>query len=152
MSKYDDIITALQARLGLILIASGYRTDAGAKVWVNLQYQTEPPQVPCCIIFPGDVSDSLDGDTPPSQGEENHLLPVEIEGFIADDETGSAGHDLRQDILTALKVDRLFGGLTEGFSGAIESSATVYQAGQSGFRSHVQVRVTLFYVTAYGQQ
>jgi hypothetical protein len=152
MSRYDDIITALTERLAEIRTAVGYRTDAGERVFINLEYKTAPKEVPCLIFFPGEVTDTLDGDTPPSQGEENHYLPVTIEGWIADDETGAQGQALRQDILQALKTDPYFGGLTEGYSGAINSSAEIEDGGEEGFLGFAQVTATIFYVTAYGEQ
>lgn len=150
MSAYADILAAIEARLGQILVANGYRTDAGAAVWKNLEYQTAPPQKPCLIYYPGELSDSLDGDPAPGAGEENHLLPVEIEGFISDTERGDAAEALKLDILQALKADPYFGGLTEGWSGAITSSSTVEDGGAEGFIGFAKASVTLFYVTPWG--
>ncbi len=150
MSRYDDIIAAVKTALGGISTANGYRTDAGSTVFENLEYQTQPKQLPCLILFPGDVTDSLGGDTPPSQGEENHTLPIEVEGWIKDDETGAQGAALRQDILQALKADRYFGGLTEGFQGAVSSGVEIVDGGAEGMLGFARVEATLFYVTAWG--
>ena len=152
MSTYDSIITALKAALAQIRTATGYRTDAGERVFINLEYQTAPKETPCIILFPGDVTDTIDGDTPPSQGEENHYLPVTIEGWISDDETGAQGHAIRQDILQAIKTDPYFLGVTEGFSGSITSGAEIVDGGEQGFLGFAQVSLTIFYVTAYGEQ
>jgi len=149
MSKFDDIITAVRSRLEGIDFTS-YDTGAGLAVFTNLEYQTEPPDSPCLIVMTGDIIDTLDSDPQPSNGEENHLLPLEIEGFIDDEADGNRGQALRQDILKALKTDPYFSGLTEGWSGAIESSAAIFDAGERGFRSQVQIRATVFYVTPYG--
>jgi len=151
MSRYDAIIAALLAAFARIQVANGYNTDAGQRVWKNQEYQTAPPEKPCIILYPGDIDDSLDGDPAPSQGEENHLLPFTVEGMIADDEAGTQGELLRQDILKALKADMFFGGLTEGFSGGQSSSATVEDAGEEGFLGHVVVNATLLYVTLFGE-
>jgi len=150
MSRYDDIIAALQALQARILTAGGYRTDAGQHVWLNLEYQTAPPEKPCTILYPGEVSDSTGGDTPPSLGEENHSLPIKIEGFIADNERGEQGQALRQDILQAFNADRSLGGLVELVDPQLTSSATVEEAGEEGFLSFVQVELTLFFVTLLG--
>lgn len=150
MSRYDDIQAALLARLGEILIANGYRTDAGERVWLNLEYQTAPPEKPCLILYPGEVSDSLDGDTPASLGEENHLLPIVIEGFIVDSERGDQAAALWQDVQKALKTDPWFGGLTEGFSGSFVSSSRVEDAGEAGMLGFVRVECSIFYATEYG--
>lgn len=157
-SRYDDILTAIQARLAGISQASGFRTDAGFQVWKNLEYQTAPPNLPCVIYYPGTVSDTVEGDVPPSLGEENHFLPLKIDGVIRDTERGDQAEALKQDILRAFKSDPYFGGLTEGFSGAITSSSKVVPAAESdemiteGFLGFVEVEVTIFYVTAYGAE
>lgn len=150
MSAYDNIVSYLEALLGQISLANGYRTDAGTKVWKNLEYKTAPAGMPCSILYPGAVSDTLGGDPPPSQGEENHLLPISIEGFIHDSERGDQGEALRQDFLQALKTDCYFGGLTEGFHGDISSSSTIEDAGDEGLIGFVKVDATILYVTAYG--
>lgn len=150
MSHYDDIIAALQAMLAQITTANGYRTGAGSRVWLNLEYQTVPPQKPCCILFPGEVSDSLSGDLAPSLGEENHTLPVKIEAWIADSESGTQGQALRQDILQAFSADRSLGGLVELVDPQISSGSTVEDVGEEGFASYVQVEMTLLYVTLLG--
>lgn len=152
MSRLSDIIDAVEVALRGITQAGGYHTDAGLNVYLRLEFQLHPPVMPALILWPGDVTDSLEGDTPPSQGEENHLLPIEVEGYIATGERGEEAEGLRQDILKALKVDRLFGGLTEGYSGNITSTAEVEEAGEGGLLGHVQVKGTIFYVTAYGSE
>lgn len=158
MSKYDDILSALETRLAGITLANGFRTDAGLRVWKNLEYETAPPDLPCVIYYPGTVSDSIEGDPPPSQGEENHVLPMKIHGVIRDTERGDQAEAIKQDILQALKSDPYFGGLTEGFDGAITSSSRIEPAGASeeegetdkGFLGFCEVEFSFFYVTAYG--
>lgn len=149
-TRYDDIIAALQARLALIRVANGYATEAGANVYLAREYQIDLADKPYLSVFPGEITDALEGDPPPSLGEENHTLSVEIEGFIADSEDGAQAQALRQDVLKALKTDMYYGGLTEGYSGNIVSTADVEDAGDSGFLGHVQVRFSIFYVTAWG--
>ncbi len=149
--KYDLIIAALLSALGQIQIVNGYNTDAGLKVWRQHEYMTEDPEKPCIILFPGEVTDSLDGDPAPSQGEENHLLPFKIEAFIADDAAGAQGSKLRQDIVKALKVDQYLGGLSEGYDGSVTSNSTVERAGNNGFLGFVEINATLLYVTLFGE-
>lgn len=152
MSRYDDILAALATLLGTISQFNGYATDAGLTVYKNLEYQTAPPTKPCIIYYPGDVTDSLDGDPPPSNGEENHTLPVRIEGVIGETERGDRGELLRLDILKALKSDRLLGGLTEGHGSSIASSSAIEDAGDEGFLGFVQIELSIHYVTLYGEQ
>jgi len=164
MSRYDDIIAALQLRFSQIRVTPyievGYslgdyvdnifQTDAGANSFLNLEYQTAPPEKPCTIVYTGDVTDTLDGDTPPSLGEENHFFEIKVEGFINDSAAGSEGQKLRQDFIHAINQDRTFGGLVEGVEGAIKSSTTVEPAGEGGFLSFVEIHFTLFYATIWG--
>lgn len=161
MSRYDQIIAALRARFEGILVAGGYRTDAGNNVTINDEVKTEAPQFPCIMIFPGESRDSLAGETPPSQGEENHYLPVEISALIEDDAAGSRGEALRQDLLKALKADIYFGGLAEGLSGDIISSAETTPAASvpgikekppQGFIGKADLNFTIFYVTLFGEE
>ena len=151
MSRYDDIISALLNTLQQVQQINGFNTDAGIRVWQNQEYMTANPVKPCIILYPGEVDDSLDGDPPPSQGEENHLLPIMVEGMIKDDEAGSQGSLLRQDIVKALKADPFFDGLSDGFSGGFSSSAIVEDAGEDGFLGRVEVNAILLYVTLYGE-
>ncbi len=50
MSKRQDIITALEARLQTITIANGYNTDAGGRVFVWRTAQVEPAEAPCLLV------------------------------------------------------------------------------------------------------
>jgi hypothetical protein len=147
MSRYLDLLAAVDTALGQIRLDNGYRTEAGLRVWRNLEYQTAPPDKPCVIVYPKGVEDDVDN---ACIGEENHRLQLEIEGFIDDLETGETGEGLRLDILQALKSDETFGGLAE--EGIISSGSNVQteDAGEEGFLSFVQVRVTLSYFTAWG--
>ncbi|TLM66014.1 MAG: hypothetical protein FDZ69_07475 [Deltaproteobacteria bacterium] len=152
MSRLSDIIEAVETALQGIKQSAGYHTDAGYHVHLRREFQLSPPDKPALILWPGDVTDSLDGDPAPSQGEENHLLPIEIEGYIDTDERGEAAENLRQDILKALKADQYFGGLTEGYSGNTSSTVEVEEAGEEGLLGHVQVKATIFFVTGYGEE
>jgi hypothetical protein len=161
MSKHNDLLIALAARLATITEAAGYSCNAGDNVFRGLEYQTEPPVLPCLAYFVGETIDGA-GSTPPSQGEENHLLPIEINGYVADSVLGEAADNLRQDILRALRSDEYFDGLSEGFEGTITSASTAeprildeaapeYTAGVEQYLGMCKVNVTLFYVTPYGE-
>lgn len=159
MSLYDDVLASIETALRRIRTTNGFRTNAGLLVWKNLEYETAPPDLPCVIYYPGQVSDTVEGEVPPSQGEENHYLPIKIDGVIRDTERGDKAEALRQDILAALKADPYFGGLTEGFSEGMTSSSRIEpaaeasdrdNAGEGGFLGFVEVNATIFYVTTYG--
>jgi hypothetical protein len=150
MSRYDDILTFLETVLGTIEQANGYDTNAGFNVFLDLEYETEPEEIPCVITYPGEVTDSLEGNTPPGAGEENHYLPIKIEGHIVEDDERTQGKALRSDILKVLKSDVYFGGLTEGFEGSTTSVVVTEESLNHGYVSFVQVEFTIFYVTAWG--
>lgn len=161
MSKHNDLLSALAARLASITIANGYSCNAGDSVFRGLEYQTEPPVLPCLAYFVGETVDGA-GSTEPSQGEENHLLPIEINGYVADSVLGEAADNLRQDILRALRSDEYFGSLSEGFEGTISSASTAeprildedapeYTPDMEQYLGMCKVNLTIFYVTLYGE-
>lgn len=149
MTIRDQILTALTLALAGIRVANGYQTEAGARIWVNLEYQTAPPDKPCLILYPGEVTDSVDGDAPASLGEENHSLALSVEGFIADSESGAQAEALRQDVVKALKLDPWCGGYADGFGG-FTSSARVEDAGEDGLLGFAKIDFTVNYATPYG--
>lgn len=161
MSKHNDLLTALAARLATITEAGGFSCNAGDNVFRGREYETEPPVLPCLAYFVGETIDGA-GSTPPSQGEENHLLPIEINGYVADTVLGEAADNLRQDICRALRSDEYFGGLSDGFEGTITSVSTAeprilaetdpeYVEGIEQYLGMCKVNVTIFYVTLYGE-
>jgi hypothetical protein len=152
MSKLGDILDALETALAGITQANGYHTDAGLHVHLRREFELEPPEKPALILWPGDVSSGIDGDVPPSLGEENHLLPFEIEGYITCNERGDETEELRQDILKVLRANEDLGGETEGYSGNLSSTFEVMQAGDGGMLGHVQVKGTIFFCTLYGSE
>jgi len=147
----DNIVAWYMALLATITQASGYNTDAGLNVYLDLDYDTEPEKIPCSILYPGEVTDSLEGNTPPGAGEENHYLPLKFEGHIKEDDENTLGKALRNDLLRAIKADRFAGGLTEGFEGNITSNVITEESANRGYVSFVQIELTVFYVTAWGE-
>lgn len=147
MTTRDQIIARLEQVLSGITVANGYNTDAGLHVYRELEYSEHPDITPSLAWFGGECTSGNDGEVPPCMGEENHLWPINIEGFIDDDLNGSAGESLRVDILRALRMDYTLSGLCEPIEN-IRSSVAV-SAGDEIF-STVQVALTIFYVTAYG--
>lgn len=155
MSRHNDILAAIKDRLKSIAESAGYSCNAGDTVYLGLEYETAPPVLPCLAYFVGETVDGA-GSIEPSQGEENHLLNIEINGFIADNERAEAADLLRQDILRALRSDQYFGGLTDGFEGTITSvhksePRTDGEKEQEGFLGQCMVSVTILYVTLYGE-
>jgi hypothetical protein len=149
MTIKAQIDSYLDTLLAGILQANGYRTDAGADVFRELEYTERPDVTPCLIIYRGEHTSGVEGDIPPGIGEANNFYPIGVEGFIDDTKDGAEGEKLRADIVRALRSDPLFGGLTEPLID-IKSSTSVQQ-GEEVF-SCVQVAFTVFYVTAFGEE
>lgn len=150
MSTETDILNLLEIALRGITVANGYQTDAGKNTFKNLEYESAPESDlwPCNIYFPGELQSGLDGEVPPSLGEQNNFLPVKIEAFIEDDERGSAGQKLKEDLRKAIIAAGSFGGVVELVED-YKSSAEV-KPGDS-YWSYVSAGFTLFFVTAWGE-
>lgn len=150
MSAERENLTRLEAALKGIRIANGYQSDAGASVFKNLEYETAPDAdlYPCCIYFPGELTSGYEGDIPPELGQQNNFLPVRIEAYILDDERGSSGQGLKEDLRKAITAAGDFGGFAEDVQG-YRSTASV-NAGADGYWSYVSVEFMIFYVTAWG--
>lgn len=150
MTTEETILANLETALKAILVANGYRTGAGANVFRNLEYETQPDASlwPCIIYFPGELASGLDGETPPSLGEQNNFLPIHIEAYILDDERGTAGQGLKADLRKAITAAGNFGGLVELLQDY--KSGTEVRPGAESYWSYVSVDFTLFFVTAWG--
>jgi hypothetical protein len=151
MTIEEQIIALLITRLKTILIANGYLTSAGTRVFRNLQYTLEEQERPSLYLFPGDNTASYGGNTPPCLGEQNHFLQIKIEGFIDDDELGTAGRNLCADLSKLLWGDEYYTGLAEGYEGDVKINSTVSNSGEDGFISFVEAEFIIFYVTATGE-
>jgi hypothetical protein len=151
MSVESNILDNLETALRGILIANGYQTDAGVNVFVNLEYETAPDAelFPCIIMFPGQLSSGEDGDVPPCMGEQNNFLPVHIEAYALDDERGTEGRKIKEDLRKRVTAAGSFGGLVELVKD-YKSAAEVQSAADS-FRSYVDADFTFFYVTPWGE-
>lgn len=150
MSTEQDILTALETALQGVRIAGGYQTDAGARVFRNLEYEGAPEADlwPCIIYFPGELKSGVEGDVPPALGEQNNYLPVLIEAYILDDKRGTQGRKLKEDLRRAITAAGDFGGPVELVQDY--KSATEVKPGADGYWSYVAAEFTLFYVTAWG--
>ena len=151
MSTELDILNLLETTLQGITIANGYRTDIGVSTFKNLEYETAPEASlwPCCIYFQGDLSSGTDGDVPAGLGEQNNFLPVTVEAYILDDERGTAGQQVKEDLRQALTAAGHFGGLVELVQDY--KSASEVKSGAEGYWSYVYVSFTLFFVTSWGE-
>ncbi|WP_316348484.1 hypothetical protein [Desulfuromonas acetoxidans] len=150
MTVESQIRASLVQRLATLTVTGGYSSDAGATVYINQEF-TVGGKKPCLCVFFGDLSDSLEGETPPEIGRENHFMPVTIEGVIEDGPDGADAEQLKADISRCLKTDISFSGLAEGFEGPVRSSASVENAGEDGWVGFCKVEASIFYVTAYGE-
>lgn len=149
MTRSAAIKTAVTQLLSGVTVANGYQTDAGLHVFRELEYTERPDVIPCIAWYGGETGSGNNGDVPPCMGEENHLWPLSIEGFISDDLNGVEGEKLRTDLVKALRSDYTLGGLCEPIEN-IRSSVSV-TAGGDDITSTVTVNTTVLYVTTYGE-
>lgn len=151
MSIESQILALLETALKAVLIANGYQTDAGTSVFKDLEYQTAPEASiwPCIIYFPGELQSGNEGDVPPSLGEQNNFLPIRLESYITDDERGTAGQQVKEDLRKVITSLGYFDGLAELVQGY--KSGTDVQPGSDGFWSSVYADFVIFYVTPWGE-
>jgi len=151
MSTELAILTQLETALRGVTVANGYQTDAGKSVFKNLEYETAPEADlwPCIIYFPGELSSGTDGEVPAGLGEQNNFLPVTLEAYIVDDERGTAGQKLKEDLRKAITAAGRFGELVELVQDY--KSATEVRAGAESYWSAVSASFILFYVTPWGE-
>ena len=147
MTVGDGIDARLKQILGSIRVVNGYQTEAGANVYLELEYTEHPDVFPSLVVFRGKLTSGLEGDTPPELGQENHFYPQSIEGFIVDDKSGTQGRRLLADLQKALRSDNSLGGLAEQIQ-TIEGSTAIQQG--DDVYSLVQLSFVVFYVTAWG--
>lgn len=152
MSVESQILDLLEAALKTVLTVNGFQSNAGTNVFKNLEYQTAPEASlwPCIVFFPGELQSGNEGDVPPCMGEQNNFLPVRLEGYIEDDERGTAGQKIKEDFRKLVTGLGHFGDLVELVNG-YRSSSNV-QPGADGFWSAVACDFTIFYVTPVGEE
>lgn len=150
MSVEQTILDVLENALRNIRVSGGYQTETGTNVYRNLEYEIAPDAdlYPCVICFPGELQSGLEGDVPPALGEQNNFLPVRLEAYITDDERGTKGQQLKEDIRKAVTAADDFGGLVEDLQAY--RAGTAVNAGADGYWSYVSAEFTLFYVTSWG--
>lgn len=151
MSRELDIINLLEAALSRVSAANGYQTEAGMNVYRNLEYETQPEDAiwPCLINLPGELQCGYEGDISPCLGEQNNYLPIKIEGFILDDERGSNGQALKEDLRRAITTAGTFGDLVELVQDYSSKAET--KSGAENYWSYVSASFTIFFVTLWGE-
>lgn len=147
-SVAKQILAALDTRLKTILIASGYNTDAGLRVYRGRKSFDwgDPAQFPAISVFdPSDVCEA-------KHEERNDIalaVHVEAHGFADAANPTDLAHDLVADIKTALfKPDQTLGGLVA----SIEYKGRDIQLPEEDAGSVVSVRVVadIKYPELYG--
>ena len=106
MSKQNDILEALRARLGQIRLADGYATDIGATVFRGRR-AISPDHPPCCSIF--EHEDEIEKQSPGTGAIHTapvafESLPVSIEAHAAcdPDHPNVTAHAMVADIKRAI--------------------------------------------------
>ena len=103
----QQIINAIKTRLQLILLANGYRTNAGALVFVDRKTPQGKDDLPCLLVFDGtaDASDNV------INGRTDYALNISIEAAVLGDTLAADQREIVADVLQAIGVDDTFGGL-----------------------------------------
>ena len=157
MTIADQITAYLETRLALIregnsiTLPSGFEwlfaCDAGASVFVNLEYQERPEEMPALVLYVGKGNSSqFGGVIDPEIGMEAFTRPISIEGFISCDKRGSEGWQLLSDIAAAVKSDQTCGGLIDLVDGwetdmAIQDDENVFAVVSVKFNAIYQVPI-----------
>ena len=107
MLKHQAIIDAFKVKLQLILVASGYHTDAGLNVFCWRNTALQPEELPG-IVFRDGV-DSADEEFATTTGDQLYYkLPVKIDLICNDADTA---RQMIADCQKAINTDRTLGGL-----------------------------------------
>jgi len=148
MTIESQILDLLETRLKTILIAGGFNTSAGMRVYLNQEYAVNEQDRPLLILFPGKNKTTYE-DVP--FGQIGHLFEIGIEGVVNDDERGSESARLRADLSTLLWQDiPSFGAQARLSSDGVEIDSRVENAGDDGFIGYVHAGLTIYYRTATG--
>ena len=109
VSKRQQIVDAIDARLKTITTANGYNTDAGNNVFEWRSYPLdENSELPALVYRDTEEIESL-----AVGGYQLHTLTIEIEGYVVG---ANAARDLRAliaDVIKAIGTDLTWGGLAE---------------------------------------
>lgn len=116
MSRLDDFVEAAVDRLELILVAGGYNTNAGQRVY-RARASIAESEVPCIVVWVGEESG------PGATSGRSWTVRTEllIDGFVAANQsnTGQQLELLRADIKRALCTDDRFSDPAGGNAGAV---------------------------------
>lgn len=108
-ARRQRIIDVLDARLRDILIAEGYKTDAGESVFAWELYGLDASQLPALTYR--DVSDTPDQAT---IGRVDNFLTIDIAAMAARSAAGEAQvRNMIADVIKAVGVDETWDGLAE---------------------------------------
>jgi len=106
-SKRQQLVTAIKSRLGLILVANNYETNAGLHVFEWRDHAVAETERPCLI-----VRDTL-AEAELTHGLDWHELQIEIDALVDGSAAPTTVRKLVADTLKAWAVDKTFGGLAE---------------------------------------
>ena len=107
-TKRQQILDALAARLPLILVADGYRTDAGLyTVFIDSEVPKSKHDLPCLLVF----DSTADADDAVINGRTDYRLNITIEVVVLNDTSAKEQRRIAADVLKAIGVDDSFGQL-----------------------------------------
>jgi len=111
MSRRQQIIDALAARLAVITVANGYTTNAGARVYVWRLVPVVASELPCLLVADNEISRSFDSDV--LIGHAVNFLTVDIVAAADGNTTASMARDMEADIVSCLSAWPNAGGLAD---------------------------------------
>lgn len=111
-SKRQQIITKIDARLKLILTASGYLTNAGQSVYDWLHRSVAAPSLLALVYR--DSQENSEASTAGAIGYHRHQLNMEVEILVANGSTTmETMRKVLADIVTVIGTDPRWSGLAE---------------------------------------
>lgn len=121
MTRRQQIVNALDARLKSILVINGYGSDLGTTVSA---WRTRPmsPTEEMALVY----RDTTAPKTAAEVGRHAHTLTVEMSLVVQDDTPAETVRDLIADIVAAIGSDPRFGGLAR-WSTLVSDELTVMQ-------------------------
>lgn len=148
MTKEQQIIANIEARLATVLMANGFKTSAGIRVYKNQEYTVQEQTRPLLTLFPGKNTITTDNTL---IGQQGHIFEIGIEGVVDDNERGEETDNLRADLAKIIWQDYSFGGLIVGMPESVTIDSRVENAGEDGFIGFVQAGFSVLYRTAMGE-
>jgi len=115
-SLREQIMTKVKARLLKVLVANGYRTDAGKHVHYGQSMESVPRVVPVIYFCDGNEAFA------PEWGPNSRRIAVTMEAYLKtrDAEMPGVANQILADIDTAIYLDEVSGNVDWAFAGLVQ--------------------------------